>query len=163
MTTRFLPIAIGAFAAAASLTLHAQAPRPTTTPQPPDDPRPTITQTNTRAMPANPAMTISGCLQQRDAAKGAAVDPKNRGGMPEDYILTNVKMSPSSTVSGIGVSTKYQVLGIAEIELKKHLNHHVELIGQMVPPGATGQPADDTPDFQATTLKMVSLACNAAQ
>jgi hypothetical protein len=72
-------------------------------------------------------------------------------------------MSPSSTVSGIGVSTKYQVLGVADVELKKHLNHHVELIGQIVPPGTTGQPGDDTPDFQATTLKMVSLTCNAAQ
>jgi hypothetical protein len=163
MITRILTFAIAAFAAAASLTLHAQAPRPATTPQPPDDPRPTITQTNTRATPANPAMTISGCLQQRDASKGAGVDPKSRGGMLEDYVLTNVKMSPSSTVSGIGVSTKYQVLGISEIELKKHLNHHVELIGQIVPPGSTGQVADDTPDFQATTLKMVSLACDAAQ
>ena len=160
MTTRFLTVF--AFAAAASMSLHAQAPQTITTPQP-DRPRPTITQTPTRATPANPAMTISGCLTQRDANKGAAVDPKARGGMPEDYILTNVKMSPSSTVSGIGVSTKYQILGIADAELRKHLNHHVELIGQIVPPGTTGQPADDTPDFQATTMKMISLACGAAQ
>ena len=149
-----------ALAAAATMTLSAQAPAPATTPQSPDRARPTITQTPARATPANPSMTISGCLQQREAA-GDSV-PRERG-MPQDYILTNVKMSPSSTVSGIGVSTKYQVLGVAEAELKKHLNHHVELIGQIVPPGSTGQPADDTPDFQATTLKMVSLACNAAQ
>lgn len=134
MTTYFVT-----FVAAATMTLPGQAPAPATTPQP---------------------MTISGCLQQREIARDIA--PRDRG-LPQDYILTNVKMSPSSTVSGIGVSTKYQVLGVAEVELKKHLNHHVELIGQIVPPGSTGQPSDDTPDFQATTMKMVSLACNAAQ
>ena len=152
-----------ALAAAAAMSVPAQNPQAPTTPQAPDHPRPTITQSNTRAMPANPSMTISGCLQQRELAKGAAVDPKSRGGMPEDYILTNVKMSPSSTVSGIGVSTKYQVLGISDIELKKHLNHQVELIGQIVPPGSTGQPADDSPDFQATTMKMIAMSCGAAQ
>ena len=138
MTTHLLTIGIALLAGAAPLTAQ-------------------------QALPANPAMTISGCLQQPNAAKRTAVDPKTRGAIPQDYVLTNVKMSPSSTVSGIGVSTKYQILGISDIELKKHLNHHVELIGQIVPPGSTGQPADDTPDFQATTLKMVSLACNAAQ
>ncbi|HEX6162079.1 MAG TPA: hypothetical protein VFZ31_01850 [Vicinamibacterales bacterium] len=158
MHTRLMTVAI---AAAASMALHAQTPQTTSTHQPPDDRRPTITQSTARATPANPSMTISGCLTQREAAK-AGLKPGERG-MPEDYILTNVKMSPSSTVSGIGVSTKYQILGISDIELKKHLNHHVELIGQIVPPGSTGQPADDTPDFQATTLKMVSLACSAAQ
>lgn len=157
MHTRSITIAI---VAAASMALHAQAPQTPTTPQPPDDRRPTITQTNTRATPANPSMTISGCLTRRNAAKAAGVTPRDRGAI-DDYILTNVKMSPSSTVSGIGVSTKYQILGISDIELKKHLNHHIELIGQIVPPGLTGQSADDTPDFQATTMKMVSLACDA--
>ena len=156
------PLLIAAIAAAASLALQAQTPQTTPTHQPPDDRPPTITQSTARATPANPAMTISGCLTQRGAAAGAALPPGDRG-MPEDYILTNVRMSPSSTVSGIGVSTKYQILGIADGELKKHLNHQVELIGQIVPPGTTGQAADDTPDFQATTLKMVSLVCGAAQ
>ena len=149
-------------AAAASMPLHAKAPQAPATHQPPDHRQPTITQSTARATPANPSMTISGCLTQRDATNGAAPKPGERG-MPQDYILTNVKMSPSSTVSGIGVSMKYQILGVSDIELKKHLNHQVELIGQIVPPGSTGEPADDTPDFQATTLKMVSLACNAAQ
>ena len=157
------PLMTVVFAAAAAMSLHAQAPQTTSThQQPPDDRQPTITLSTSRATPANPSMTISGCLTQREGASGAALKAGERG-MPQDYILTDVKMSPSSTVSGIGVSTKYQIVGISDVELKKHLNHHVELIGQIVPPGSTGQPADDTPDFQATTLKMVSLACNAAQ
>ena len=159
MHTRFITVVI---AAAASMPLLAQAPQTTGTHQPPDARQPTITQSTARATPANPSMTISGCLTQREGTVAPAPKPGERG-MPQDYILTNVKMSPSSTVSGIGVSTKYQILGISDVELKKHLNHHVELIGQIVPPGSTGEPADDTPDFQATMLKMVSLACNAAQ
>lgn len=163
MTTRSMTVAFSALVAATSISLHAQTPYPKPTPQSPDHPRPTITQTPVRATPANPSMTISGCLQQRETAKGTPPIAAERSGMPEDYILTNVKMSPSSAVSGIGVSTKYQVLGMTDAELKKHLNHHVELIGQIVPPAATGQPADDTPDFQATMLKMISLTCSAAQ
>ncbi len=89
MTTRLMTAAL---ATIASVTLQAQAPQTTTMPQPPDHPRPTITQSTARATPANPSMTISGCLTQRDAVKGAAIDPRARGGMPEDYILTNVKM-----------------------------------------------------------------------
>ena len=160
MHTRLMTIAI---LAAASMTLHAQRPQTTPMPQPPDDPRPTITQTPVRAEPAKGGMTISGCLQQREAAKGTPPVAAERGGMPDDYMLTNVKMSPASTVSGIGVSTKYQVIGLNEADLKKHLNHHVELFGQIVPPGETGKPADDTPSFQAATVKMISLTCNAAQ
>ena len=152
-----------AFAAAASVTISAQAPQSAPTPQPPDRPSPTITQTPTRATPANPVMTISGCLQQREPGRTAPpANTAERAAMVEDYILSNVKMSPGSTVEGIGVSTKYEVRGIIEAELKKHLNHQVELVGQIVRPD-TEKPADDTPDFLATTLKMLSVTCNAAQ
>ena len=154
MRKRSLTVAIGALVAAASMTIHAQAPQTTPTPQPPDHPRPTVTQTNTRAMPANPVMTITGCLTERKGRPNVA----ERGGMIDDYLLTNVKMSPSSTVSGIGVSTKFDVRGIIEAELKKHINQQVELIGQIVRP-ETETPADDTPDFLATTLKVVAVNC----
>ena len=158
MRKRSLTVAIGALAAAASMTIHAQAPPTASTPQPPDHPRPSITQTNTRAMPANPVMTISGCLTERKNAKSEPLGAASRAGMIDDYILTNVKMSPSSTISGIGVATKFDVRGIVEAELKKHVNQQVELMGQIVRP-ETEAPADDTPDFLATTLKVVSATC----
>jgi hypothetical protein len=158
MRKRSLTVAIGALAAAASMTLHAQAPQTAPTPQPPDHPRHTITQTPTRAMPANPVMTITGCLTERKEARSAPLGAAGRAGMIDDYILTNVKMSPSSTVSGIGVATKFDVRGIVEADLKKHVNQQVELIGQIVRP-ETETPADDTPDFLATTLKVVSATC----
>jgi hypothetical protein len=149
---------ITALAVAGAVTLAAQAPPP---PQPPNDRRPTITMTPNRAMPANPMMTIAGCLQQPADAKGARPNVAARDGMTDTYILSNVKMSPSSAVSGIGVSTKYEIQGIAEPELKKHLNHEVELMGQIAPPEA-GTPASNTAVFRATTLKMLAAACHAA-
>ena len=160
MQIRILSSAIAALVAAGTVTLNAQTP---TTPQPPDHPRPPVTQTNVRAKPAQLVMTISGCLQQREPGKSAPpANTTERAAMVEDYILTNVKLSPSSSVEGIGVSAKYEVRGIMEAELKKHLNHHVELMGQIVRP-ETEKPTDDTPDFLATTLKMISITCNAAQ
>ena len=65
-------------------------------------------------------------------------------------------------MSGIGVSSKYEIEGIAEAELKKHLNHQVELTGQIVQPEA-GAASNDAPDFRATSMKMLSATCNAAQ
>ena len=154
MNRRLMSIAIGTFAAA-SIAVHAQTPQTSSTPQPPDHPRPTITQTNSRAMPANPVMTITGCLTER---KGRTPNVAERGAMVDEYVLTNVKMSPSSSVSGIGVSTKFEVRGIVEADLKKHVNQQVELIGQIARP-ETETPPNDLPDFLATTLKVVSASC----
>ena len=160
MNRRLKFVAIGMLSAA-SVTLGAQAPQSAPTPQPPDNRQPTITQTPTRALPANPTMTIAGCLQQENDVPGLQPNVAERAGVTEDYILTNVKMSPSSSVSGIAVSTKYEIEGIAEAELKKHLNHQVELTGQITQAEPTS--SDATPDFRATSVKMLAATCNAAQ
>ena len=49
--------------------------------------------------------------------------------------------------------------GIAEAELKKHVNHQVELTGQVVQPAAGV--TDDAPDFRATSVKMLAATCAA--
>ena len=159
MHKRLMSITIAALATA-SVTLGAQAPQTTPTPQPPDNPRPTAMQTPNRATPANPSITITGCLKEEKDVPALKPNVAERAGITEDYILTDVKMSPSSAVSGIGVSTKYEIEGIAEAELKKHLNHQVELTGQVVQPTDA---SDVTPDFRATSLKMISATCGAAQ
>jgi hypothetical protein len=158
MNTRLMTIAIATLATA-SVTLGAQSPQATPTPQPPDNRQPTITQTPNRAQPANASITITGCLQEEKNVPGLTPNPVERAGVTEDYVLTNVKISPSSSVSGIGVSSKYEIEGIAEAELKKHLNHQVEVIGQILQPEAS----DATPDFRATSIKMLSATCTAAQ
>jgi hypothetical protein len=63
MNKRLMSIAIAALATA-SVTLGAQAPQTPSTPQPPDNPQPTAMQTPNRATPANPSITITGCLKE---------------------------------------------------------------------------------------------------
>jgi hypothetical protein len=115
-----------------------------------------------RATPATAPITISGCLKEEKDVPALKPSAVERAGITNDFVLTDVKMSPSSSVSGIGVSTKYEIEGIAEAELKKHLNHQVESTGQIVQAPASAS-ADDAPDFKATSLKMLSATCGAAQ
>jgi hypothetical protein len=153
-----MTVGIGMLSAASAI-LGAQVPQSAPTPQPPDNRQPTITQTPTRAQPANPTMTISGCLLKEKEKDAAGVKPEVAAGtgVTEEFILTDVKMSPSSSVSGIAVSTRYKVEGITEAELQKHLNHQVELTGQMTQAERTSSNA--TPDFRATSLKMLAATC----
>ena len=144
------------------MTLYAQAPQSAPTPQSPDRPSPPATQVPNRATPANAPITISGCLKEEKDVPALKPSAVERAGITNDYVLTDVKMSPSSSVSGIGISTKYEIEGIAEAELQKHVNHQVELTGQIVQAPASA-PADDAPDFKATSIKMLSATCGAAQ
>ena len=70
-----------------------------------------------------------------------------------------MKISPSSAVSGIGVATQYQIDGIAEAELKKHLNHQVELTGQIAQAAACAP--ETRAGFQGDAIKMLSATCGA--
>ena len=156
MRTRFLTIA--ALVGASALTVSAQ------TPQPQQPPRPTGTADTTQRTSAaadQQVVTVRGCLKAEKDVPGLRPNVAERAGVTEDYVLTGAKMSPTSTVSGIGVASTYEVEGIAEAELKKHLNHEVELTGTITQAAATGD--DKTPDFTATSLKMVSATCPAAQ
>ena len=158
MKKSVMSIAIAALATA-SVTLAAQDPQRPATPQQPDNPQPPAMQTPNRATPATPSITITGCLKDEKDVPGLNPNVVERAGITEDYILTEVKMSPSSAVSGIGVSTRYEIEGIAEAELKKHVNHQVELTGQVVQPAAGV--TDDAPDFRATSVKMLAATCAA--
>ena len=154
MRTKLMTVA---FAAAAAMTLNAQTPQSAPTPQTaPPRPSPTVPQDAAKAVQAaaNQTITITGCLKEGKDVPGLKAT--------EDLVLTEVKMSPSSAVSGIGVATRYQVTGLAEAELKKHANHQVELTGQAVQAAAgAAAAADDAPDFKATAIKMVAATCGA--
>ena len=89
-------------------------------------------------------------LSQRELAK--------RAGVTNDFIVTSVKMAPSSKVSGLALASMYEVEGIKEDELQKHLNHQVEITGRIA---SAATPDDRTPNFQATSLKMVAATCPA--
>jgi len=152
MRKSFLTIA--ALVGASTLTINAQTPQT----QPPPRPAPPAAAA---AATDQAVLTIRGCLKEEKDVPGLKPNVAERAGITEDYVLTNAKMAPNSTVSGIGVAPTYEVEGIAEAELKKHINHEVELTGTITQ--ATATASDATPDFKATSIKMIAATCPAAQ
>ena len=156
-TTSAIAIAAGLFTAGL-VNLGAQT--PSTPPQTPTTTKPSMTQ------PASPAatMTIVGCLKDEKDVAGLKPNVAERAGITEDYILTSVKAAPGSAVSGLALGAMYEIEGIAEAELKKHLNHQVEIQGRIeasdVAP-AGDRDRKDVPDFNATSLKMLAATCPA--
>lgn len=144
MRSGFLTIA--ALVSASALTITAQQPQAGDTTQ------------RTTAAAADQAITITGCLKAEKDVPGLRPNPAERLGITDDYILTDVKMAQSSKVSGLALASKYEVEGIAEAELQKHLNHQVEVTGRIA---GTPTADDRTPNFTATSLKMVSATCPA--
>ena len=135
-----------------------QTPSPTAQ-QPTRTPAPSMTQPATAA-----TMTIVGCLKEEKDVAGLKPNVAERAGITEDYILTSVKAAPGSSVSGLALGAMYEIEGIAEAELKKHLNHQVEIQGRieasdLAPSGDRDR--KDVPDFNATSLKMLATTCPA--
>ncbi len=150
---------IAALVAAGALSINAQTPQPQT---PQTQPRPTTGDTTQRTQPAtaDQVVVVTGCLKEEKNVAGLTPNPAERAGITEDYILTDVKMAQSSKVSGLALGAMYEVEGIAEDELKKHLNHQVEVTGTI---GGTATADDRTPNFRASSLKMLSASCPAAK
>jgi hypothetical protein len=140
--------AIGAMTVAGALTVNAQAPQ--------NPPQTTATQQQPDI--STQTITITGCVKPESAVPGHKPNPVERIGVSEDYILTNVKMAPASTVSAMGLSTMYEIEGVPGSELKKHINHQIELTGRVA---ADREVNDESPDFHATTMKMIAATCPA--
>lgn len=156
---------------AGAISLNAQTPQPQT-PNPATPPQAQRPATDTqrpatdtqRTGNADQTITIAGCLKEEKDVPGLKPSGAEKAGMTDDYVLTNVKIAAGSAVSGIGVGPMYEVEGISEAELKKHVGHQVELMGRIVQPTTgTAASATDAPDFNATSLKMVAATCTAAQ
>ena len=159
---------MAALAMSGALTLSAQ------TPQRPPDPQGDTTQRAATAAKAQ-VVTVTGCLKAEKDVPGRRPNAAERAGVTDDYILTNVKMDPKSTTSGIGLASSYEIEGIAEAELQKHLNHQVQIVGTLTPgnaqgnrgaAAATGSAASanaDLPQLHGTTLTMLAATCPAAQ
>jgi len=106
-------------------------------------------------------MTIVGCLKEEKDVVGLKPNVAERAGITEDYILTSVKAAPGSAVSGLALGAMYEIEGIADGELKKHLNHQVEIQGRMDTTDGGDRDRKDVPDFNATSLKMLAATCPA--
>lgn len=161
-TTSAIALAAGLFTVGL-VNLSAQTPTPSS-PQTPA-PKPSMTQPATpSAAQAGATMTIVGCLKEEKDVAGLKPNVAERAGITEDYILTSVKAAPGSAVSGLALGAMYEIEGIAEAELKKHLNHQVEIQGRIeasdvAPTGDRDR--KDVPDFNATSLKMLAATCPA--
>ena len=162
MRTRLMTVTITALSLAGALTLHAQAPQSPTAPPTqaptarPADPQRPMTEAATKASDA--VITVTGCVKSEADVPGLTPNVAEKAGVTEDFILTNVKMSPASKVSGIGLASMYEIKELAGSEVKKHLNHEVELTGRV---SDKTDPNDKSPDFHATSIKMLAATCAA--
>jgi hypothetical protein len=154
-----MTVTITALSFAGALTLQAQAPQspsaPATPPQAsqPDTQRP-MTDSATKA--ADATITVTGCVKSEADVPG--LTPNVAASVTDNFILTNVKMSPASKVSGIGLASMYEIKELAGADVKKHVNHEVELTGRVSDKMDTN---DKAPDFHATGIKMLAATCAA--
>lgn len=123
-------------------------------------------QTPQPAKPAADTLKIVGCLKAEKDVAGLKPNIVERAGITEDFILTSVNAAPDSKVSALGLGTLYEIEGIAESEIKKHLNHQVEFTGRLstTETGAAAINAanrGDVPDFHATSMRMIAATCPA--
>lgn len=163
MRTRLMTVTMTALSLSGALTLHAQAPQSPSAPpaqpqasQPATDVQRPIAEQATRA--ADGVITVTGCLKNEADVPGLQPNVAERAGVAEDFILTGVKMAPASQVSGIGLAAMYEVEGLPGADLKKHVNHQVELTGRLPEKSDAN---DKAPDFHATSLKMLAATCSA--
>ena len=116
------------------------------------------------AAQAADTIKVTGCLKNEKDVAGLKPNVAERAGITEDYILTDVKLAGDSK-SAMGLATMYEIEGIAESELKAHLNHQIEVTGQLskVETGAAAATASnrgDVPDFKATSVRMLAATCS---
>lgn len=138
MRTPFTLTTITAMTFAGVLTLNAQTPQPQSTPrtQPQTDRQ--RTGSDTQARGSEQAVTITGCLKAgSDMSGGAATGSSTAGSAASSgnsnahYMLTNVKMGQGSSTSAMGLASAYEVKGVSDSELQRHLNHQVEVTGRI--------------------------------
>lgn len=167
MRIRLMTATMTALTVAGVISLHAQAPQnppaapPSQQAQQPvsDTQRPATDTQRPAAQAAGQMITITGCLKEEKDVPGLKPNVAERAGVTEDYILTNVKMAASSAVSGLALAPRYEIEGIDKSDLKKHVNHQVELTGTITQPTPAGN--DETADFRGTSMKMLSATCAA--
>lgn len=159
MRTRFTLATIATLTVAGVLTLNAQTPQTRPQSQPSTDRQRPATDAQQTDI-SSQTITITGCVKPESDVPGHKPNVVERAGVTEDYILTNVKMGANSKTSALGLSKMYEIEGVAGAELKKHINHQVELTGRVA---ADREANDDAPDFHATSMKMVSATCAAEQ
>jgi hypothetical protein len=101
-----------------------------------------------------------------------------RAGIGEDYILTSIRMVKGSLPFGAVESgpdnpaptgsrlTMFEIEGIDDEELKKHVGYRVQIDGhfenvdQLRDPPEAGTPTDDLAEISGTSIRRVSGDCS---
>jgi hypothetical protein len=179
---------LSGFAIASVFALTATVAAQNPTPQyPPQNPPPTKPTTRAPASQDTARMvTVEGCLMREADVPGRKPNVAERAGIAEDYILSSAKMIKGSAPPPRAASTKpgeaatgtsgtrgalamYEVEGIDEAELKKHVGRRVQIEGtfenidraQAAPEGKT--PADDLVQLRGTVIRQVASECPAGK
>ena len=136
---RYLTSTLTACAIAGTITLFAQEPAPS---------QPQARQPSTAQQPpAPPAATLTGCVQEAKTTDGRTA-----------FVLNNAEGGPARM---------YLLIGQASADLSSHVNHKVEVMGQVQepkpPPPDEGAKVNANvvrpPIVQVESVKMVAESC----
>ncbi len=128
---------------------------------------PSTTQSQPSASRAG-AVTVEGCLMREDDVPGRKANVAERAGLGEDFILTSTKMvegaapsAPSATPGAVGTSgttsgAMYDINGIDDETLRKHINRRVQVEGSFENLDARG---DALIEIRATAVRPASGEC----
>jgi hypothetical protein len=135
-------------------------------------------QTPTTQPPAQVA-TLEGCLMKEADVPGRKPNVAERAGVAEDYILTHIKAikgtlpsgameaKPGTAVGTAGYTraTMFEVTGIDDEQLKKHVGRRVQIEGtfqnvdRLQAKPETQTPTDDLAEIRGTVIRQVSGEC----
>jgi hypothetical protein len=130
-------------------------------------------------------VTATGCLKQEKDVPGARPNVAERAGVGEDFILTQAKITkgsvpskeqkettPSAGTAARATGAMYKIEGLDEEKLRPHINHQIEVQGQLqdrtavtgtqkpTTPGPDTRP-DEVQAIRATSIKMIAATCPA--
>ena len=155
MTKHLMPVTLAGTLALA-VSVAAQTPPPSSTPPPTQPP----------AAGTAATVTIEGCLMREDDVPGRKPNIAERVGVGEDYILTSTKMvkgsAPSAAATGGAVGTSgtsgamYDVEGLDDETLKRHLNRRVQVDGMFENLDAKGT---ELIEIRATAIRAATGEC----
>lgn len=152
---------------AVSVSAIAQNPPPQTPPKTP------------ATQPPAQTATLEGCLMKEADVPGRKPNVAERAGIAEDYILTQIKAIKGSLPAGaaeakpgapVGTAgytraTMFEVRGIDDEQLKKHVGRRVQIDGtfanvdRLQAKPETQTPTDDLAEIRGTAIRQVSGEC----
>ena len=136
-------------------------------------------QTPPATQPPGQVATLEGCLIKEADVPGRKPNVAERAGIAEDYILTHIKAIKGSLPAGaaeakpgtpVGTAgytraTMFEVRGIDDEQLKKHVGRRVQIEGtfanvdRLQAKPETQTPLDDLAEIRGTAIRQVSGEC----